>query len=234
MVLKLATTLLHCTIAIRKLNNITINCFQSLRLSVLPDKQRFDTNQDWEVLGDDFDSISLDTIPDNILQALNFHLFPLSYLEEGASRFVAVTDNLHLTIELIDNGQPITDSKDERMRKQNKRAAKRKAQLGNLRTPVWAPVASFAALLLFCSALVSHLESPASLSSCPGSLTCSSPLLACSGTPTVLLSCPIPAPILGSPAVLSPFPVLGPTPLYLASTAFRIFKKALSDKPLRR
>ena len=84
---------------------------------MLPDKGRFNTSQDWEVLGDNFDSVSSDTIPDNTLQALNFHLSPLGYLEEGALRFVDVTDNPDLTIEPVDNGQPITDSEDEKMRK---------------------------------------------------------------------------------------------------------------------
>ena len=104
-------------ITIRKLKNITINHFQSLWPSVLPDKWRFNSSQDSEVLGVVFDSVSSDTIPDNTLQALDFHFSPLEYLEEGASWFVDITDNPYLTIEPVDNGQPITDSKDRRVRK---------------------------------------------------------------------------------------------------------------------
>ena len=97
--------------------NITINRLQSPRPSVLPNKWRFDTSQDWEVLRDNFDSVSSDTIPDNTLQALNFQLSPLGYHEEGALRFVNVIDGLELTIGAVDNGQPITDSKDEMVKK---------------------------------------------------------------------------------------------------------------------
>ena len=133
---------------------------------MVPEKWRFNTSQNWEVLGDNFDSVSLDTIPDNTLQALNFHLSLLSYLEERASWFVDVTDNPDLTIEPVDNSQPITDSKDEKIRKQNKCAAKKKAQLNNLRAPVRTPTAGSTALVL----------------SCPGSSICLSPLSACPGT----------------------------------------------------
>ena len=125
-VLKLATTPLHRTIAIQKLNNITINCFQNLQPSAFLDKWRFDTSQELEVLGDNFDSVSSDTIPDGILQALSFHFSLLRRFQEGAPRFVNATDNPDLTIEPVDNNQPITDSKDEKVRKKNKCAAKRK------------------------------------------------------------------------------------------------------------
>lgn len=73
----------------------------------------------------------MDTIPDDILQTLDFHLFPLIYFEERVLRFIDVTDNPELTIEPVDNNQPIMDSEDEKLKKQNKRAAKRKAQLDN-------------------------------------------------------------------------------------------------------
>lgn len=71
---------------------------------MLLDKWRLNISHDWEILGDDFDSVSLDTIPDNILQALNFHFSLLGYLKEGALRFVDVTDDPDLTIEPVDNG----------------------------------------------------------------------------------------------------------------------------------
>ena len=46
----------------------------------------------------------------------------------------------------MNNGQPITDSKDEKVRKQNKRVAKRKARLDKLRAAVRAPAAGSVAL----------------------------------------------------------------------------------------
>lgn len=69
---------------------------------MLTDKWRFDTSQDWEVLGDDYDSVSSDTILDGTLQALGFHLSLLGYLEERVPRFVDVNNKLELAIELED------------------------------------------------------------------------------------------------------------------------------------
>ena len=148
---------------------------------------------------------------------MDFYFSPLDYLEEGALRFVDITNNPDLTIEPMDNGQPITDSEDEKVRKQNKRTARRKTELNNLRAAVRDPAPGFTALL----------------SSYPGSLTCWLPLPARPGTPTALLSRLVRVPVPGSPAVLLPLPVLGPTPPHLASTAFRTFKQALSDEFLR-
>ena len=160
----------------------------------------------------------MDKILDNILRALDFHFSPLSYLEERELRFVDVTDNQDLIIEPVDNGQPITDSEDEKMRKQNKRAAKKKARLDNLRAPVRAPAAGSAAFLL----------------SRPESSTRLSLFLARPGTPTALSSRFMPAPISRSPAVLSLLSVLSQSPPHLASTALRTFKRALSAEALRR
>ena len=157
----------------------------------------------------------------------------MGYLEERASQFVPVTDDQDLTIEPVDNDQPITDSEVEKVRKQNKDVAKRKMQLNNLCAHVWAPAAGFAALSLSRPASVSCSESSAFLSSCPGSPTRLLLLLAYLRTPTAFSSRLVPAPVLGSPAVLLPFPVVGPSSLYLASTAFRTFKRALSNEPWR-
>lgn len=111
-----------------------INCLTNLQPSVLSNKWRFNISQDWEVLGDDINSISLDTILNNILQTLDFYHFPLDYLEKRVLQFVDVTDKLELAIELKDNSQPITNSKDEKTRKKLEHAAKKKAWCNNLYT----------------------------------------------------------------------------------------------------
>lgn len=113
----------------------------------------------------------------------------MGYLEEGALRFIDVTNNPDLTIELLSNGQPITDSKDEKVKKPNKHAAKRKVRLNNLYTLVWAPAAGFATLSLSYPAFVSYLRSSASL-------------LSRLGSPTPLLSRLVPA------LALRPMPAL--------------------------
>lgn len=168
------------------------------------------------MLEEDFDSVSSDTIPDDILRALNFHFSRLVYFAKKRLRFVDVTNNLDLMIEPKDNAQPIMDSKDEKMRKQNNRTAKIKVQLDNLRTSREAPAAGSATLLLSCS----------------GSPTCLSPILACLETLIALSSCLVPAPVLGFLAVLLLFPLLSPTPPHLASIALRTFNKTLSNELL--
>lgn len=100
------------------------------------------------------------------------------------------------------------DSKDKKIKRQNKRKAKRKTRLNNLCAPIQAPVADFAACLLSCPSFVSSPESLVLLLSDPGSLTCLSSLL----TP---ISCFLSAPIPASLAVLLPFCVLGQLVLIL-------------------
>lgn len=99
-------------------------------------KQRFNISQDWEVLGDDFDSVSSETISDAILQALSFHYFSLGYLKKRVPQFVDITNKLELAIEPKDDSQPIMDSEDEIARKEWERTAKRKTRHDNLSTPM--------------------------------------------------------------------------------------------------
>lgn len=71
---------------------------------MLLDKWRFHISYDWQVLGDDFDSINSETISEGILQALDFHYSPLDYLKERVLWFVDVTDKLELAIKPKNNG----------------------------------------------------------------------------------------------------------------------------------
>ena len=109
-----------------------INCLTNSQLIVLPNKWRFNTNQDWKVLRDNFESVSLETIPDTTLQALGFHYSPLGYSEKKAPLFVDVTDKPKIAIEPKDNGQPITDSEDEKIKKKVERVAEKKTWRDNL------------------------------------------------------------------------------------------------------
>lgn len=178
---------------------------------MLLDKWWFDTNQDWEVLGDDFDSVSSYTIPDDTLHALGFHLSLLGYLQEGAPRFADIMDNPKFTIKPVGNNQLIIDSEDEKMKKHNKRAAKRKARLNNLCAPIWAPTASSTTLLLSYSRSAapssSRTRSPTLLSSRP------IPVLSSSLVPALLSF--IRTPAIGSPLLT---PISRPrTPTALSS-----------------
>ena len=119
------------------------------------------------------------------------------------------------------------------MRKENKRTAKKKVQLDNLRAPIQAPAPGSTAMLSSCPALVSCSRSPNFLLSHSRSPTHLLPLFAYLRTPIALLSYFMLALVSGSLAVLLLLLVLGLTPLYLIFTALRTFKQALSNKSLR-
>lgn len=140
------------------------------------------------------------------------------------SWFIDIINHSNLTIELVDNSQSITNSKDKKVRKTNKRAAKRKAQFNNLHALVQAPAAGFLALLLPRLSFVSRLGSSAALFSRLISFTCLSPFLAYPGISITLLSYLVPALVPESPAFLSYLLAFGQTPSYLASTGLRTFK----------
>lgn len=131
-VVRLVATPLHRKIAIWKLNNIMINWLANPRLSMLLDKWRFDTSLDWEVLENEFNSVSSKTMPYATLQALGFHYSLLDYLEKRAVWFINITDKPKLAIKPEDNNQPITDSEDEKVKKRLECATKKKVQRNTL------------------------------------------------------------------------------------------------------
>lgn len=124
----------HHIIAIKKLNNIIINCLWNPHVSVLSDKWHFDFRQDWEILISDFESFNSNDLADKTLQTLGFHISATRYLEEGSLYFTNITD-LKLTVKpaVIDNpGWVITDSEKKVVKKKNKNTAKKKEQLAKL------------------------------------------------------------------------------------------------------
>lgn len=137
------------------------------------------------------------------------------------AQFVDVINDPDLTIKLINNSQLIINFKDKKMRKQNKRVAKKKMQRNNFCAFIQAPAASSTAVLLFYPTFVSCSKSPAYLASCSGSLT-------------YLLSCLILAPVPKSPAIFLSFSILDPAFFHLTFTALRIFKQSLSNELLCR
>lgn len=126
----------------------------------------------------------METIPDATLRALRFYHSFLGYLEEGTPWCINVTDKSELAIEPEFNGQLITDSKNEKIRKRLEHIIKKKVWRDNHYAPMrQALAAGFVALLL------SHPHRPALLS-CFGSFT---PLLSrLPGSSTPLSRLPIP------------------------------------------
>lgn len=172
----------------------------------------------------------MDIIPYGTLQDLGFYFSLLGYLELGAPQFIDVINNPDLTIEPVNNNLAITNFEVEKVKKQNKYAAKRKARLNNLCDPVRALAASSAALFLSCPTLVFYCGSFAPLLSCLESPTFLSLLFACPETAIALLSCLVPAPVPEFLAVLLFLSMLDLTLPHLVSTAAKIFKQVLSDK----
>ncbi len=132
-----------------------INRMTNPRPSVFPDKWRFDISQDWEIIGANFECIHLETIPDATLRDLGFHYSPLGYFEAGAPHFIDVTDQPDLAIELEIDGQPITNSEDEKTKKALECATKEKARRNNLYALIWQVVATDPA-----APLLSHSPGP--------------------------------------------------------------------------
>lgn len=114
-----------------------------------------------------FKDVSLETISDVILQTLGFHHFPLDYLKERAPRFVDVTNKSELAIEPEDDVQPITDSKDVKVRKRLECTAKKNVRRNNFCSFIWQALAVGSAT--FLSSRLPVLV----LLSCPGSSTLS-------------------------------------------------------------
>lgn len=122
----------------------------------------------------------------------------MSYLEEGVPWFVDVTDESKLAIEpkQVENGQPITDSENEKIKKRLKCIAKRKTWRNNFRALVQALAAGSATFSLSHPGISTLL------------LSCSMPALLSRSVPAASLSCSRSSTPLSSrlvPALLSHF-----------------------------
>lgn len=159
-----------------------INCFWNPRASVLPDKWRFDSSQDWETLALDFESFNTADLADETLRALGFHISVTGYLEKRSPRFTDVTD-LEMTAKLAvvnKPGQVVTDSEEEVVKKKNEHTAKKKERLPKLHTLVGStlsPCPKSSPFLLPCSMstpVPAPMPAPVTTSIfCPGSPTIS-------------------------------------------------------------
>ena len=191
-----------------------INWLTNSQPSMLPQMWQFNTNQDWGVLGDEFDSVSLETIPNATLQALGFYYSPLGYLKKGTPRFADITDKPELKIKLENDNQPITKSMNEKARKRLDRAAKRNIRQNNLCASIrQALIAGSVAPFLSRSPMLTLSRPPLSALSCPPVST--------------LLSLPVPA--LLSPLVRALSSFLMPallSPLVLALLSHSVLSSA--------
>ena len=169
-------------------------------------------------------------MPSGILQALYFYCSSWGYHEEETPQFLYVTDNSDLTMEPMDNGQPITDFEDEKVRKKNEWVAKTKTQPEDLWVSVRALASNSAALLSSFPTFDFCLESPAFLLSYCRSSNCLFLLHSCFGTSTALSSCLLPALVLISLADLMMLLFLNQAHHYLGFTALSSFKQTLSNE----
>lgn len=121
-------------------------------MGVISDRWQYNTNQDWEMLGQDFKTLITNPIPDKTLQAFCLYISSLGYQKDKIPCFENITnvDNLPLSInaslnckperkeeqeEKEDNkGSKFTDSKENTVKKKNKCMEKRKAWLASFCT----------------------------------------------------------------------------------------------------
>ena len=102
--------------AIRKLNNIVYSCLSNPRSSVISDRWKHDTTQDWENLAKNLDGVSAELIEDEALLRLDMHISATGYLEKEAPRFTEVTGDE----EMIEDGgeaETVSDSEEENKKK---------------------------------------------------------------------------------------------------------------------
>ena len=113
--------------AIRKLNNIVYSRLSNPWSSVISDRWKHDTTQDWENLAKNLDGVSAELIEDEALLRLDMHISANGYLEEGAPRFNEVTGDK----EMIEDGgeaETVSDSEEENKKKRALRKEMRDAR----------------------------------------------------------------------------------------------------------
>lgn len=105
-----------------------LNSLWNPRANVNLDKCLFDTIQDWNILGQMFESFNTAEISDKNFQALEFHSSTTGYVEKRAPRFTDVIHAPELIAELVVDNlcQVVTNSEEKELRKKNKLAAKKK------------------------------------------------------------------------------------------------------------
>lgn len=138
-IVKLSQTPRRRQNAIRKLNKIIIARLTTKnRPNILGDSWKFDTTADWQMLGEEFEMRSADSIADETLIQLGLHVSTLGYLEDGPPRFIELPDGgtkesnrrligLNTTVPIPDNDKQLNlpdlnDSEAERAKKKEEKA----------------------------------------------------------------------------------------------------------------
>ena len=96
--------------AIWKLNNIVDFRLSNLRSSLISNRWKYDTTQDWEYLTKNLNGVSAELMQDEALLRLDKHISATGYQEKIASRFTKVTGDE----EMIEDGgkaETVSDSK---------------------------------------------------------------------------------------------------------------------------
>ena len=177
--------------AIWKLNNIVYSCHSKPRSSVISDRWKHDTTQDWENLAKNLDDVSAELIEDEALLRLDMHISANGYLEEGAPCFTEVTGDEEM-IEDDGEAETVSDSEEENKKKRALHKEKRDARALTLTATRLSTSAS--AVTVPGSAPLSASASASPVSMPGSSALLSSALLSASG-----VSMPVP----GSSALLS-------------------------------
>ena len=122
--------------SIQKLNNIVVSHLTHPRPSVIRNRWRHDTSQNWEYLAKNYENLITALIPDESLLRLGLHISSMGYLEDGAPRFTKVTehDNTSFDREVVEDEdgeeackEAVTDSEEEASKKRARCKAMRDA-----------------------------------------------------------------------------------------------------------
>ena len=122
--------------SIRKLNDIVVSGLTHTRPSIISNRWRHYTSQDWKYLVKNYKILITTLISDESLLRLGLYILSTEYLEDGAPHFTEITqyDNTGFDRKVVkeengkeDGKEAVTDSKEKASKKSARRKAKRDA-----------------------------------------------------------------------------------------------------------
>ena len=113
--------------SIQKLNNIVVSRLIYSRLSIISDRWKHDTSQDWEYLAKNYKNLIIASILDETLLRLGLHILSMGYLENGAPPFTNVIehDNIGFDCKIVENEDGEKDGKEAVINSEEEASKKR-------------------------------------------------------------------------------------------------------------
>ena len=155
--------------SIRKLNNIVVSRLTHPRPSVISDKWRHDTSQDWEYLAKNYENLTTALISNETLLRLDLHISSTGYLEDRALCFTEVIEhnNTGFDREVVEDKDGEEDGK-EAVTNSEKEASKKWARYKTKRDVARARALLLAAVLGSSAPASASVPMPESSAVMPG------------------------------------------------------------------